>query len=397
MFSKLDLYVGRRSRQFRYVWCFKIPAALVSSPTPTPIAIRKRVVTSATTSYKLGLGCKANVDVPKLTLFLLLKKAQTCVPSMYQQCTNVCLCLACYRNRRYATLNLAIPLLFSVTLARVAQSACRNIAFSVLVFQLLLNSCRGLVETCEELQAAFDLTKTQDVEIEMYPFQQIDCVNFTTMSMDSNTLTVSASVDNLENYHGSCHLYEVRFEVTNGATLYWETNVEFNGPSGEDVNGGGIFVGEGSTVRFLNDMEMTDVGVRSVTDESSDFSSNDRSGGCVYNDGYFRVDGDAVFTSCDVTGGGESSPGPGGGLYVGEEGSVLFNGKLEMSSISITDDEGGDGGAIYNAGKVNIKGSTRFESIRARDGGAIYNAAGAEIQEPSIRRLHRLQLLRWHR
>ena len=236
-----------------------------------------------------------------------------------------------------------------------------------------------MIETCDELQAAFDLTKTQDVVVEMHPFQDIDCVNFTTMSMDSNSLTVSSS-ENIDNFFGNADLYQLRFEVTNGAKLFWETNVEFNGPEGQDVNGGAVFVGEGSTVRFLNDLLMTDVGVRSVTDESSDFASYELSGGCVYTDGYFRVDGDATFTSCEVTGGGESSPGPGGAIYVGEEGSVLFNGAVEMSSISIIDDEGGDGGGIYNAGKVNIKGNAKFESIRARNGGALYNAAGAEFR-----------------
>ena len=124
---------------------------------------------------------------------------------------------------------------------------------------MFLSVCYGLVETCEELQAAFDLTKTEHVVIEMHPFQDIDCVNFTTMAMDSNSLTVESSED-LDNYHGSGDLYEVRFEVTNGAKLFWETNVEFHGTDEQDVDGGGVFVGEGSTVRFLNDLEMTNVG-----------------------------------------------------------------------------------------------------------------------------------------
>ena len=250
---------------------------------------------------------------------------------------------------------------------------------SATLFVLFSRVCHGLVETCEELQAAFDLTKTQDVVVEMHPFQRIECAEFTTMSIDSNSLTVQSSED-LEHFAGSSHLREVRFEVTNGAKVTWETNVEFRGTDGQDVDGGGIFIGEGSTVRFLNDLEMTNVGVRSVTDESSDFASYERSGGCVYTDGYLRVDGAAVFTNCDVVGGGESSPGPGGALYVGEQGSVLFNGALGISDVSIIDDEGDDGGGIYNRGKVNIKGDAVFESLRARDGGAIYNAGNAQFQ-----------------
>ena len=234
-----------------------------------------------------------------------------------------------------------------------------------------------MVETCEELQAAFDLTKAQDVVVKAYPFVKIDCVNFTTMSMDSNTLTVQSS-ENLDNFHGNSDLREIRFEVTNGAKLIWETNVEFHGTSGQDVDGGGVFVGEGSTVRFLNNLEMTDVGVRSVPEEGSDFA-DERTGGCVYTDGYFRVDGEATFTHCDVTGGGEGSPGPGGALFVGERGSVLFNGALEISDVSIRDDEGNNGGGIYNNGKVNVKGNAKFGYLRANDGGAIYNAAGAEF------------------
>ena len=223
------------------------------------------------------------------------------------------------------------------------------------------------------------MTKTQDVVVEMHPFQDIDCGTFTTMSMDSNTLTVQSS-ENIENFFGNSDLYQVRFEITNGAKLVWETNVEFHGPEEQDVNGGALFVGEGSNVRFLNDLMMTDVGVRSVPEEDSDFATYVLSGGCVYTDGYFRVDGAATFTNCEVTGGGESPPGPGGVLYVGEEGSVLFNGALEMSAVSIIDDEGGDGGGIYNKGKVNIKGNAKFESIRARNGGALFNEAGAQFR-----------------
>ena len=222
------------------------------------------------------------------------------------------------------------------------------------------------------------MTKTQDVVVEMHPFQDIDCVNFTTMSMASNTLTVQSS-ESIERFHGNSDLYEVRFEVTNGSKLIWETNVEFHGSEEQDVNGGALYVGQDSNVLFLNDLMMTDVGVRSVPEEDSDFATYELSGGCVYTDGYFRVDGAATFTNCKVVGGGESSPGPGGVLYVGEEGSVLFSGTLEMSAVSIIDDEGDDGGGIYNRGKVNIKGNAKFESIRARDGGALYNTVGAQF------------------
>lgn len=230
-----------------------------------------------------------------------------------------------------------------------------------------------MVETCEELQAAFDLTKTQDVVIEMHPFQEIDCGDITTMSMDSNSLTVESSED-ITSFLGNSNLHQVRFEVTNGAKLYWETNAIFYGTDGQDVNGGGLFVGEGSTVRFLNDVEMVDFGVRPVLEDGSDYASYVLSGGCVYTDGYFRVDGVATFNNCDVR------DGPGGAVYVGVEGSVLFNGGLDVSEISIFGEFGTYGAGIYNDGKVNIKGDAKFESLAARAGGGIYNAENAQFR-----------------
>ena len=64
---------------------------------------------------------------------------------------------------------------------------------------------------------------------------------------------------------------------------------------------------------------------------------------------------------------------------MGPQGSVLFNGGVEMSDVSILDDEGNNGGGIYNEGKVNIKGDSKFESLRAESGGAIFNTVGAQF------------------
>ncbi len=72
----------------------------------------------------------------------------------------------------------------------------------------------------------------------------------------------------------------------------------------------------------------------------------------MYVDGYFRVDGDAGMVRCENSGGGESSGGPGGCVYVGPSGSVLFGGSVEMKEVSIIDNEGDDGAGIYNLGKV---------------------------------------------
>ena len=240
--------------------------------------------------------------------------------------------------------------------------------------------CHGiLVETCDELQAAFDLTKTQDVVIEIpQPYANIDCVNFTTMSMDSNSLTVGT--DDSSNIRTSdLDIYEVRFEVTGGSTLSWEPNVQFHGSDQRDVDGGGVYVGEGSSVHFLKSLEMTYIRIHSVTDEGSDFASYYRSGGCVYTDGYFRVDGATVLTDCHNSGGGESDPGPGGGMYVGPLGSVWFNDTLEITESSAVDDAGVGGGGIYNEGNVQIFGDTKFGALRSHEGGAIYNAVGGQF------------------
>ncbi|CAN0111165.1 unnamed protein product, partial [Ectocarpus fasciculatus] len=88
----------------------------------------------------------------------------------------------------------------------------------------------------------------------------IECPTFTNMTMTSNSLTLNSAED-LSIYSGTTSLTNVRLEVTGGAKLVWETNLFFRGDEEEEnnVNGGGVFVGEGSTVRFLNDLEMRDV------------------------------------------------------------------------------------------------------------------------------------------
>ena len=212
----------------------------------------------------------------------------------------------------------------------------------------------------------------------MLPFQVIDCVTATTMSMDSNTLTVQSS-EVLDNIPGLSVLDQVRFEVTNGAQLIWEPNVEFHGPTLQTVDGGAVVVGEGSTVSFLNDLLMDGISILNVADGGSDLAQETLNGGCVYNNGDFRVGGDATFTNCKAMGGGESVAGDGGVMYVGETGSTVFNGALEMAYVSIADDDGGNGGGIFNEGKVELKGDATFESLRGGNGGALYNAAGAEF------------------
>ncbi|CAN0180140.1 unnamed protein product [Ectocarpus fasciculatus] len=250
--------------------------------------------------------------------------------------------------------------------------------FSSLALLVIPGVARGVIETCEDLQAAFELTQTQDVVDEISIRADIECPTFTNMTMTSNSLTLN-SVEDLSISSGSTSLTNVRLEVTGGAKLFWETSVFFWGDEEEEnnVNGGGVFVGEGSTVRFMNDVEMRDVRIANEVDGDSDNAAFVRFGGCVWTAGYFRVDGDATFTSCAIIGAGESPPGSGGAVFVGETGSVLFNQGVAISDTFITNDGGGDGGGIFNLGKVNIRGDSRFEELAARDGAAIYNGEGA--------------------
>lgn len=62
----------------------------------------------------------------------------------------------------------------------------------------------------------------------------------------------------------------------------WLRSVRFV-PSGQEVNGGVLNVAEGGRVRFKSRAYMHDVKVSSVTDEGSDFTSDQWFGGCVYN------------------------------------------------------------------------------------------------------------------
>ncbi|CAN0014154.1 unnamed protein product [Scytosiphon promiscuus] len=251
-------------------------------------------------------------------------------------------------------------------------------AAALLLSSISMCQAQTQLESCQDLIDAFELTKTQDVEVVVDQSIDISCANFTTMSMDSNTLTV---LYDSEPTCSNCRvdLGEIRFEVTNGAKLFWEPRAFFSGTELRDVDGGAVFVGEGSSVRFYNDLDMADVGVRSLT-FGEDFASYQRTAGCVYVDGYFVVDGDALFERSENSGGGESPPGPAGVMYVGETGSVLFNGEVTMREVSIIDNEGNNGAGIYNLGKINIKGNAMFEDLRAEQGGAIFNGEGAEFR-----------------
>ena len=250
---------------------------------------------------------------------------------------------------------------------------------ALLLFAVTSGNGQALVETCDDLQVAVDATRDGDVNVLMYPFADIECANFTTFTLlEGNDLTITSS-ENLENFSGSSSFENVRFEVVNGSSLSIENNAFFLGFQEQDVNGGTLFVGEGSSVTFMNDFSTRDVGVRSVTDESSDFASYQLYGGVIYNEGKITIEGNSKFQACENGGGGESSPGPGGCVYNGATGFMLFKGGVEMSEVSILDDEGNNGGGFYNLGRVNIWGDSKFSEMFAETAGAIYNGSGAKF------------------
>ena len=239
----------------------------------------------------------------------------------------------------------------------------------------------NVIESCEDFGNAVLKTMNGDVNMLMNPFADIECRNFTTFNLTSgNKLTISSS-ENLENYHGSSSFSNVRLNVQEGSSLTIENNVIFHSPERNhdnlpDLNGGALNIGVGSEVRFLNEFKTQYIGVRSQTVEDSDFPDHQNNGGVIYNLGKFVVTGEAIFENSENSGGGEGSPGPGGAIY--NEGNVLFKGGLEVSDVSIIDDEGNNG-AIWNSGNVRISGSCKFTRNFAESGGSLYNSEGGTI------------------
>lgn len=254
--------------------------------------------------------------------------------------------------------------------------------FSVILstWSLLVVSSGLEIKTCADMKTVFDRANLEDTHATMYPFANILCDNFTTFTLSNYMLNIS-STDNLDNFYGDSNLHNVRLEVVDGGKLTWETRIDFRNKDSEiklhNVSGGAVYVGQGSSVSFLNGFKTTNIGVRSMTDESSDFSSEILEGGCVYNNGDFRVDGPTNMVNCESSGGGESGAGDGGAFYNDVNGTIILNGTVAISDVSITDDEGGKGGAFYNLGKVTINGDSDFTNLFAESAGAIYNGEGS--------------------
>ena len=238
------------------------------------------------------------------------------------------------------------------------------------------------IKSCDDLQKVFDMAQNEYVNASMHPFADIHCDNFTTFSLGSGYDIDVFSTDNLDNFYGNANFVNVRLEIVNGSKITFEPNILFENydeedPVYHDVNGGALFIGKDSTVRFLNKFDTKNIGVRSMTEESSDFANHQNDGGVIHNSGLFEVNGYAKFIRSENVGGGESSPGKSGGIFNNVTGSVVFNKGVEFDDISITDDEGNDGAAMYNMGNVHVRGNSKFFNLRAESAGAIYNDVNA--------------------
>ena len=239
------------------------------------------------------------------------------------------------------------------------------------------------IQSCENFTDVIHQTAFGDVTVSMYPFADILCPEFTTFNITSGYKLTIVSTDDLDNFHGYSNFENVRIHLSGGSSLTIENEVIFNSPDRNhdnlpDVNGGAFYIEKGSEVRFLNGFKTQYIGVRSQTEESSDFANHENSGGVIYNLGKFVVEGLANFENSENSGGGESSPGPGGVIYNGNEGSMLFKSGIEVSDISILDDEGNNG-AIWNSGTIRLSGACKFTRNFAESGGSLYNTEGGKI------------------
>lgn len=238
------------------------------------------------------------------------------------------------------------------------------------------------IQSCENFTDVIHQAAFGDVTVSMYPFADIICPSHTTFNITSGYKLTIVSTDDLDNFHGYSNFENVRIHISGGSSLTIENEVIFNSPDRNhenlpDVSGGAFYIEKGSEVRFLNSFKTQYIGVRSQTVEDSDFPDHQNSGGVIFNQGKFVVEGLANFENSENSGGGEGSPGPGG--VVKNEGFMLFKGGVEMNDVSITDDEGNNGAGFHNSGTVRVSGDSKFSRMFAETAGAIYNAEGGKF------------------
>eukprot|EP00903_Cladosiphon_okamuranus_P019379 g17819.t1 len=237
------------------------------------------------------------------------------------------------------------------------------------------------IANCAELQAAAEATSTSGDILGQLVEEEIACDDWVNVEVVENKLKLDGDA-------GTTYTLEkVRFVVKTGAVLRVEVPVEFNGADeligvsrvpgrSQTVNGGALNVEEGARVRFLSSVKMENIGVDTVD------LDNMVHGGCIYNKGNIRFEGEFYAESCLTVSSIEeyrvAMAGNGAGIWNGKDAQIVFKQAVEMHFCgdwpwtSNFSEPGADGGAIYTEGKVSFFEDALFQSNQGDEGGALW-------------------------
>ncbi|CAM9862197.1 unnamed protein product [Ascophyllum nodosum] len=229
------------------------------------------------------------------------------------------------------------------------------------------------VGSCDDLQEAANATAS-DYVVGQLASGGVSCDSWTSFEINNNRLKLIAANDAASN--DVFVFNNVRFVIGESGILRVSPSAEFTGADGssQEVDGGVLNIAEGGRARFKSSLNTHDVRVLSVAVDGGDYSTDLWHGGCIYNNGKLTIDGDYEASECIARGGGgDSADGDGNGIWNGEAGQVVIEGKVNMADCGNREIEGNRGGAIYNLGSFSISSNASFTSNWGSGGGAIYN------------------------
>ncbi|CAM9360415.1 unnamed protein product, partial [Hapterophycus canaliculatus] len=236
--------------------------------------------------------------------------------------------------------------------------------------------------SCADLKTAAEATSSGDI-LGMLMEEEITCDEWLNAEITGNKLKLDGDA-------GTTYKFDkVRFVVKSGAVLRVEVPVEFTGDRTQvpivkalssrlerTVNGGVLNVEEDARARFFSSVLMHGVGVDTVD------LDNMVHGGCIYNQGLVRFEGEFNADGCETVSSIEdyrvAMAGNGAGIYNGKFAKVVFKGAVDMTFcgnwpwLSNGAEPGMDGGAIYTLGKVTFFEDARFENNEGDEGGALW-------------------------
>ncbi|CAM9529765.1 unnamed protein product [Ectocarpus sp. 4 AP-2014] len=226
------------------------------------------------------------------------------------------------------------------------------------------------ISNCAELQAAAEATATVGNVLGQLVEEEIFCDEWLNVEIPENKLK-------LDGDDGVTYKFDkVRFVVKSGAVLRVEVPVEFTGDRTQVVHGGVLNVEEGGKARFLSSVSMDGIGVDTV--DLADM----KHGGCVYNQGYVRFEGEFYANGCETVSTIDeyrvAMAGNGAGIWNGKDAKVVFKEAVEMDFCgnwpwtSNGAEPGADGGAIYSDGEVSFFEDALFTNNEADEGGALW-------------------------